>query len=66
MENIINQLMELESDSFLVYCIKKSILAKMEAGYILRQIKSQANDNPTLMERTIGAELFNQIKNVAV
>ena len=66
MENIINQLMQLNSNNFLVYSIQNAIRFNMDSRLIIDQIISQADDNPTLMERTLGTKLFNQIQNVAV
>jgi hypothetical protein len=61
MENIIQQLRDLNSDSFIIYCIKKWIDTGASAECILGEIRSIAADNPLMLERTLGIDLFNQI-----
>lgn len=61
MENIINQLAELQSEGFVVYCIKQWIKNGVSAEHIIGEIRSIAKDNPPMMERALGTELFTQI-----
>lgn len=66
MENIINQLRDLPGDGLINYCIRQWINTGMSGEAIIKEIKSIAVDNPPMIERILGTELFNQIQNVAV
>lgn len=61
MENVIEQLSGLQSEGFVVYCIKQWIAKGVSAESIIHEIRSIAADNPPMMERALGTELFTQI-----
>lgn len=63
MQNIYQRLLSIPSESFLVMCIQEMIIKKGEDKEVLSEIKSIAADNPPMMARALGAELFNEILN---
>ena len=64
MEAIIKQLLAIEGNSFILMCIHDWIIHKMPHAEVISEIKSIAQDNPPMIERILGTELFTQIMSL--
>lgn len=61
METLIDQLSALPGDTFITMAVKNWIDEGVCEERIVKELRSISKDNPPLMERALGTELFTQI-----